>query len=79
MAWTSRNQDGSGLGVYAQVFDSAGVKVNAEFLVNMTTAGNQWEPAVAAFADGNIVAAWTSDNDGGVQGIFARRFQVPLN
>jgi hypothetical protein len=33
---------------------------------------------VAAFAEGNFVAAWTSDNDGDAQGIFAQRFQVPL-
>jgi alpha-tubulin suppressor-like RCC1 family protein len=78
VVWTSRNQDGSGLGVYAQVFDNAGRKVNAELLINTTTTGNQSQPAVAAFADGKLAAAWTSDSDGDAQGIFAQRFQVPI-
>jgi hypothetical protein len=77
--WTSRNQDGSGWGVHAQLFDNAGRKVNVEFLLNATTAGNQSQPAVAAFAEGNFTAAWTSDDqDGAAEGIFAQRFQVPL-
>jgi len=41
IAWASNGQDGSGLGVYAQTFNDAGAKVNAEFLVNTTTAGDQ--------------------------------------
>jgi hypothetical protein len=33
---------------------------------------------VAAFADGNFVAAWTSGNDGDALGTFAQRLQPPL-
>jgi len=75
--WQSKNQDGSGLGVYAQAFNDAGAKVNAEFLVNTTTAGDQSQPAVAAFASGNFVAAWTSANDGSSTGIYSQCFLVP--
>jgi len=77
VAWASKNQDGSGLGVYAQAFNDAGAKVNAEFLVNTTTLGDQSQPAVAAMASGNFVAAWTSANDGSGQGIYSQRFTVP--
>jgi alpha-tubulin suppressor-like RCC1 family protein len=77
--WASKNQDGSGLGIYAQVYSDAGAKVNVEFLVNTTTAGNQSQPSVAAFRDGNFVAVWTSSNqDGGAQGVYAQRLRVPF-
>ncbi len=38
VVWTSKAQDGSGLGVYGQRFTSAGVKAGGEFRVNTTTA-----------------------------------------
>jgi hypothetical protein len=78
IAWASKGQDGSGLGIYAQAFNDAGAKVNAEFLVNTTTAGDQSQPSAAAFASGNFVAVWTSNNqDGSSTGIYAQRFTVP--
>ncbi len=78
--WTSLPQDGSGKGVYAQAFNAAGAKANAEFLVNTTTAKDQWQPAVAAASAGNFMAAWTSrDQDGSLEGVYTERFLVPLN
>jgi hypothetical protein len=53
--------------------------VNVEFPVNKTTAGDQSQPTVAAFADGNFTAAWTSDDqDGAAEGVFAQRLRVPM-
>ena len=76
--WQSQNQDGSGWGVYAQAFNDAGKAVNAEFLVNTTTAGDQLQPAVAAFASGAFTAAWTSTSPGAAaQDIATARFAVP--
>jgi hypothetical protein len=78
VVWASNKQDGSGQGVYAQAFNDAGAKVNVEFLVNTTTAGDQLQPVDAGFASGNFVAVWTSANqDGSRQGIYAQRFAVP--
>ena len=77
VTWMSDQQDGSGKGVYGQVFDGGGVKANAEFLVNTTTAKDQWQPAVAGFAEGNFAVAWTSQNASASQtDIFAQRMQV---
>jgi len=78
VVWTSNNQDGSGQGVYGQAFNDAGAKVNVEFPVNTTTAGNQTQPAVAAFTSGNFVAVWTSaKQDGSSTGIYLQRFLIP--
>lgn len=77
VAWASKNQDGSGLGVYAQLYDAAGKASGTEFKVNTTTAGDQSQPAVAALTSGNFVAAWTSANDGSGQGIYSQRVAVP--
>jgi hypothetical protein len=77
VVWASLNQDGSGWGVYAQVYSAAGAKVNSEFRVNTTTLGNQYQPAIAAVASGKFVVVWTSQ-DGSSTGIYAQRFQVPM-
>src|SRR5690606_36197680 len=45
ITWVSAGQDGSGLGVYAQRFDSGGQKVGGEFQVNHRTAGDQQHTA----------------------------------
>ena len=47
VTWESRNQDGSGDGVFAQRFDSGGTAVGSEFQVNTTTSSDQDEPAIA--------------------------------
>ena len=60
ITWSSRNQDGSGLGIYAQRFSVGGVAQGAEFRVNTTTAGDQSDSAVAMDAAGNIFVTWTS-------------------
>jgi hypothetical protein len=47
VTWHSAGQDGSGLGVYAQRYDSAGKAAGSEFKVNKTTAGDQSRPSIA--------------------------------
>jgi len=48
--------------------------VGAEFQVNTVTVDEQHVPAVAADADGNFVAVWSSYPDGSGTGIFGRRY-----
>ena len=63
--WVSEAQDGSGTGVYAQEFNSAGQKVGLETAINTFTAGDQRFPTIAALADGTYATAWQSiDQDG---------------
>ncbi|RHW24351.1 hypothetical protein D0Z08_24885 [Nocardioides immobilis] len=78
IAWTSLGQDGSGYGVYAQRYDSAGTPQGTETRINTTTFSGQRDPEVALDADGDYVIAWTSsDQDAGgygIYGIYAQRY-----
>ena len=75
LTWTSQNQDGSARGVYAQVFDSAGVRKNVEFRVNRTVADHQLRSSVATLGDDTFVGTWTSHNqDGSLLGVYGQRF-----
>lgn len=62
VTWVSQLQDGSGNGVYSQLFDAAGSKVGAEALVNTTTAGSQYFAYVEALSTGEYVVIWKSDS-----------------
>ncbi len=61
IAWRSDNQDGNGTGVYAQRYDSAGRPQGGEFRVNTSADQNQYQPSIAATADGGFVVAWYDD------------------
>ncbi|WP_148219482.1 beta strand repeat-containing protein [Azospirillum sp. B510] len=65
------NQDGSGAGIFGQRYDANAVRVGGEFLLTDTTAGNQYQQAMAVRDDGSIVTAWASP-DGSSQGIQSR-------
>ena len=75
VAWASLNQDGSGWGVYAQRFNSAGVAQGGEIVVNTATANDQQYAAVAMDADGDFVVVWTTDASGDA-GVRAQRFNA---
>ncbi|MFN9718521.1 MAG: DUF2341 domain-containing protein, partial [Planctomycetota bacterium] len=75
IVWSTQNQDGSGYGVFARLFDSFGQPRSSEFRVNEATLGDQFWARVAMDAAGGFVVTWTSDaQDGDGRGIYARRF-----
>ncbi len=77
VAWEGLNGDGSGWGVVAQRFDSAGNPMGGEVTVNTTTDLDQTRPSVAMTPAGDFVVAWQSINqDGSGWGIYARRFDA---
>ena len=51
--------DNSASSVRAQIFNSSGVKVGAEFLVNTTTIDDQISPCLSSLSNGNFVAIWS--------------------
>ncbi len=53
--------DKSGAAVRGQIV-SAGQETGAQFLVPTHTAGDQHEPAVAAFPNGRFIAVWTDES-----------------
>ncbi|KAF7787969.1 hypothetical protein PRUB_a2508 [Pseudoalteromonas rubra] len=74
--WQSAGQDGSGTGIYAQLYDMSGTPSGIEFRVNTTTYESQSSPSLATLNDGSFVVAWINSSDGGPGGetISAQRF-----
>ncbi len=58
--WSSFGQDGSGYGVYAQRFNSAGARLGTEFRVNQTTPNWQYQPSVSMDNAGDFVITWST-------------------
>ncbi|WP_298595776.1 hypothetical protein, partial [Zoogloea sp.] len=75
VVWTSREQDGSNDGIYAQRFTASGLPTGPEFRVNTTTANHQLEPRVAGLSDGSFAVVWTdrSGADGSSYGVYMQR------
>ncbi|HNB64921.1 MAG TPA: DUF4347 domain-containing protein, partial [Rhodocyclaceae bacterium] len=76
VAWTSAGQDGSGNGVYGRRYSAGGVALGSEFLINVTTAGDQAFPHMALEADGDFVVEWEGAGTGDADGVFLRRFSA---
>jgi hypothetical protein len=76
ITWTSTgDQDGSGYGIYAQRYNSAGQAQGSEFRVNTHTSDNQDHQSVAMDSAGDFVISWMSYNqDGYLKGVFAQRY-----
>ncbi|MGL4463332.1 MAG: hypothetical protein ACRC1K_14380 [Planctomycetia bacterium] len=75
VVWQSFGQDGSGSGVYAKRYNSAGSPQGGEFRVNTFTTNTQSFPSVAMDADGDFVVAWHSaGQDGSDYGVYAKRY-----
>ena len=77
VVWQDANAlDGDGWGVYGQRFDANGNKVGGEFLVNTSTANNQYDPKIAMDDAGNFVVTWVHRTNGGSTEIHAQRFDA---
>ena len=79
VVWKSYDQDNSLEGVYGQIFDNEGSRINQEFKINTCTLYSQKFCAIAS--DGNnFLAAWQSNaQDGSGYGIFAQLFDQSGN
>jgi hypothetical protein len=76
VVWESTTaQDGEAYGLFGRRYTSLGAAIGAEFQVSVFTLDNQSSPSIVTEPDGDFVVAWRSRNqDGGGDGIFARRF-----
>lgn len=72
VTWQSENQDGSGWGVYAQRYNSAGVAQGSEILVNSSTTGDQTSPKVEIDSAGSFVIVYVNEAFGNGEVIAAR-------
>lgn len=65
VAWSDRNgYDGEAMGIYARIFDAAGVAQGTEFQVNVEWQASQFRPLIAPARGGGWVVAWTGRWDG---------------
>jgi hypothetical protein len=77
VTWSSKDQDGSGWGVYAQMFSLAGITIGGEFRANATTAGDQQYSSIAMDTLGNFIITWSSNNqDGNGWGVYLQQYSV---
>ena len=80
VVWESTNQDGSGLGVYGQRYNAAGVAQGGEFRVNVTTTNHQESGKVGMADDGSFVISWScSQADGNGYATVFRRYDSSGN
>ncbi len=62
VTWTDESQTARDTALQAikgQVFNADGSASGNEFLVNTTTTGGQYQPAITGLADGRFVVSWT--------------------
>jgi hypothetical protein len=77
ICWESEGQDGSGAGVFGQMFDERAEKANGEFRVNTYTIDDQGGPAATALPAGGFVVCWGSyGQDRSVWGIYGQVFDA---
>ncbi|CAO3379224.1 cadherin-like domain-containing protein [Azospirillum argentinense] len=77
VVWQSQGQDGSGLGVYGQIYNADGSKRGAERPITQVVYGDQYQPAVIGLEDGGFVVGWGSTAAGGTgYAMYAQRFRA---
>lgn len=79
VVWQSAGEDGSGNGIYGQLYGPNGVPRGHEFPVNQTAANDQAKPAVAASADGHFIVVWRSNQANWWYDGYARAFDAQGN
>jgi hypothetical protein len=60
VCWNSLEQDGSGDGIFGQLFKSDGTKKGEEFQINTYTSNRQKYPSVCGLSGGGFVVCWQS-------------------
>lgn len=80
VTWQSYGQDGSGYGVYQQVYDASGTKRGGETQVNNVTISNQYKQTVTALKGGGWVVTWQSTGqDGSDEGVYSQAYAANGN
>ncbi|MEJ0074007.1 MAG: M10 family metallopeptidase C-terminal domain-containing protein [Alphaproteobacteria bacterium] len=68
IAWTanfSPQSDGSGQGIFVQIFDDHSQAVGGPVLVNTQANGDQFDPSLTAISGGGFMVSWTDLNGPG--------------
>jgi hypothetical protein len=65
ICWQSFEQDGSGYGIYCQVYNESGTPEGQNFRANSFTTMNQQEASVSGLRDGGFVVVWKDEGRSG--------------
>lgn len=86
VSWEDRSStlgDASSTGIKAQIFDSTGVKLGGEFLVNTQSYSAQVDPTITSLSTGGFVVSWRDGSgalgDANGTGIAAQIFDATGN
>ncbi|MBN1700034.1 MAG: hypothetical protein JW881_21165 [Spirochaetales bacterium] len=79
VVWHSKMQDGSGFGIYGQLFDNSGNTIGSEFQINTYTSDDQFFPSVLTTETGSVVVWESYGPDGSGFGIVGQRFDDNWN
>jgi RHS repeat-associated protein len=71
IAWYGKGNNDQD-GVFVKRYDNSANSIGSETLVNQTTSGNQYSPAIAMNDSGQIVVAWVGKGIGDNAGVFFR-------
>lgn len=76
VVWESMAQDGSGDGVFGQLFYGDGKTLGNEFQINKSIQDFQRQPSVAMASSGHFLVAWNgySQTPGSISDIFAKTY-----
>lgn len=77
VVWQAASAGDGTADIFAQRYSADGTHQGAQLTVNVSSSGQQFDPAVAALAGGGFVVTWTSGGqDGDRGGIYARLFDA---
>jgi hypothetical protein len=68
VVWAEADRDGDGQGVYGRAFAADGTPASRDLRINVTIAGDQASPDIAANLRGPVVVVWRQ----GATDIYAR-------
>jgi hypothetical protein len=78
VVWRTYGEDEDSAGLKGQKLDAALALVGNDWLINLSTTGNQVDPAIAALPGGGYTILWDSPGqDGSGVGVIGRRFPAP--
>jgi hypothetical protein len=60
IVWEERDRDGDGGGIFGRAFAANGAPLSDDFQVNSTSAGWQYQSAIAAANQGPVVVVWVT-------------------
>ncbi len=77
VVWSSRTQDGDGMGIFGQRFGQNGSKIGNDFQINTYNISHQERSEITRLSDGGFVVVWQSaGQDGDNLGVYGQMYNT---